>query len=293
MDPRLGLQSKAQRCVRGAIRRCMQDSPTNHLCAVELAFEGKAAPDWVQLTPVGPDISARDGRRFRLTMSEQIIAAFTTLDKDLPIDVEHASEVRASRGLDAPAFGWITAMEIRDGAIWGKTSWTDQGAAWVTARAYRFLSPAFLADKITGEMVAITSAGLTSTPAFKMKELARAGTIQENENLDKAIAEALGLDASATAAQAVARIKDLRHEVETASTKAPDPDKYVPAGQLTAANAKITQFETAETARADAAVTGAVEAGIAAGKIAPAAKDDYLVMARALGIEKFTAGGPK
>ena len=89
----------------------------------------------------GPDILARDGRRFRLLRPELILDAFRELGRPLQIDIEHASQVRAPKGLSNPAVGWVVEMEIRDGAIWGRVDWTERGRSWVTAREYRFLPP--------------------------------------------------------------------------------------------------------------------------------------------------------
>jgi len=255
---------------------------STHLSAIELASEEGRAPEWVQLTPSGPEIAARDGRRFRLNHPERIVEAFRRLGRDIQVDIEHASQVRAVKGLSNPAVGWVVDMEIRDGAIWGKVDWTEQGREWVSARAYRFLSPAFM--HVDGEMAEILSVGLTNEPAFRMAELARAG--EEETDMDKDVLDALGLTPDATTADAVTKITELKGAVETARAK-PDLEKYVPKAQHDAALARIEQFETAETARTTQEITALVEEGVEAGKIAPAVKDSFIEMARAQGAEKF------
>lgn len=256
---------------------------------VALAASGTSAPEWVQLTPKGPELAANDGRKHRLTRPEQVIAAFRDYGHPLPVDVEHATHIRADQGLEAPAYGWVREIELRDGALWGRVEWTEQGAAWVVAKSYKFLSIGYGVDKPTGEITRLISVGLTNTPGFKMPELARAGDTQEKTKMDKDVLDALGLGSDATAAQAVAKIKDLKTEVHTASAKAPDPARYVPIAQLDAANAKLKDLEAVETARSDQAIVDAVDAGIAAGKIIPAVKDDYIAMAKAVGLKAFTA----
>ncbi|MCB5198588.1 phage protease [Loktanella sp. TSTF-M6] len=267
----------------------MNTARISQITPVALAADGGAAPEWVQLTPKGPELAANDGRKHRLTRPDQVIAAFRAYGHPLPIDVEHATHVRADQGLEAPAYGWVREIETRDGALWGRVEWNEQGAAWVASKAYKFLSIGYAADPATGEITRLISVGLTNTPGFKMPELAKAGTTKENDTMDKAVLDALGLASDATAADAVAKIKDLKLEVHTASAKAPDPTLYVAKAQLDAANAKLTEMEKAETARADQAITAAVDAGVAAGKIAPAAKEGFLAMAKAQGIEAFTA----
>lgn len=263
----------------------MSQISSHMLAAIALASEAGQAPDWVQLTPAGPDLLARDGRRFRLSRPEAVIAAFRALGRDLQVDIEHASQVRATQGLSNPAVGWITDMEIRDGAIWGRVDWTEQGRDWVAARAYRFLSPAFA--HVGGEMTEILSVGLTNEPAFRMAELARAGT--EETEMDKTVLDELGLAPEAGADEVLAAIKALKADVATARDAAPDRDLFVPRAQHDAALARIARFEQSEAARADAALAALVDQGVADGKIVPAAKADFVEMARAQGAEKFAA----
>jgi phage I-like protein len=283
------MRSKAHRVAQPGMVRAMNNACTLHLTPVELATSGKAAPEWVQLTPRGPMLAATDGRMHRLSRPEQVIAAFKQRGHPLPIDVEHATHVRAPQGLDAPAYGWVREIELRDGALWGRVEWNEQGAAWVTSKAYKFLSVGYSVEDDTGEITQLLSVGLTNTPGFKMPELAKMGDTQENDTMDKAVLDALGLSSDATAATVVAKIKDLKMEVQTASARAPDPEVWVAKAQLDTANAKITALEAAETARAEKVIADAVDAGVEAGKIAPAAKDGYLAMAKAVGVEAFTA----
>lgn len=268
----------------------MHNARTHHFAPVELAASGAAAPEWVQLLPKGPELPSTDGRKHRLSRPEQVIAAFRQRGHPLPVDVEHATHVRAPQGLDAPAYGWVREIEMRDGALWGRVEWSEQGSAWVVSKSYKFLSIGYTVEEASGEITNLLSVGLTNTPGFKMPELAKkAGDTQENKTMDKAVLEALGLASDATAADVVAKIKDLKTEVHTASTKAPDPELWVAKAQLDAANTKLTTLEAEQTARADKEIADAVDAGVAAGKIAPAAKDGYLAMAKAVGAAAFTA----
>ena len=100
--------------------------------------EGGGAPEWVEVLPAGPDIEGRDGRKWHLEDPEGVAA--TSLDgmRDIPIDWEHASDIKAPRGEEAPAAGWITQLEVRNGALWGRVEWTERGAAQVASREYRY-----------------------------------------------------------------------------------------------------------------------------------------------------------
>lgn len=133
------------------------------LCQLSLV-EGKT-PEWIELIPAGPKVDAVDGRKFRNETPDAVVKAFQDYAKDLPIDLEHATEIKAPKGEPAPAAGWITALENRNGAIWAKVEWTPSGAAALTSREYRYVSPAFLTDK-KGNVTSLSSAGLVNKPAL-------------------------------------------------------------------------------------------------------------------------------
>lgn len=133
--------------------------------------EVTAAPGWIQLLPAGPDVIGRDGRAWRLSDPAAIVAAFQRRGIPLPVDWEHATEHRAPSGLEAPAAGWVSALDVRQGAIWGNVEWTDRAAAQIRAREYRYLSPVFQFEKSTGEIRALVSAGLTNSPNLRMVAL--------------------------------------------------------------------------------------------------------------------------
>ena len=196
---------------------------------------------------------------------------------------------RPAIGMPAPAVGWIKQIEVRDNALWGRVEWTADGAATVTSRAYRYLSPVFQYDYQTGEILQIVSAGLTNNPNLEMAALNRTTT---ETDMDKAVLDALGLAATSTAADAVVAINTLKSEKAVALNRAeaPDPQRFVPQADHQLALNRITAFETEEKTRRESAITAAVDAAVAAGKVAPASKDYHLAACRQDGgLERFTA----
>lgn len=261
----------------------------NQLQGLALNFQSGAAPEWVQLTPPGPAVVGRDGRSWRMSNPEAVVAAFDP-GKKPQIDLEHSSQLKAPKGEPAPAVGWIEEIEVRDGALWGRVDWTAEGAAHVTGRAYRYLSPAFRFDPSSGEIIQIVSAGLTNNPNLAMAALNAAGT--ESDRMDKAVLEALGLKADATAADAVVAINALKVARDTALNSAahPDPDKFVPKADHQLALNRLTAFEADVRTRTEADIVATVDAAIAAGKVAPASKDYHLASCRAEGgLDRFKA----
>lgn len=248
------------------------------LSLMGLALNAEAsAPDWVQLVPAGPRIQGRDGRWWMMS-NPQIVADRFDPAKEPQIDIEHSSELKAPMGEPAPAVGWIKGIEVRDGALWGRVEWTGSGRNLVGDKLYRYLSPVFTYDAVTGEIIKIISAGLTNQPNLEMAALNR----EEETPMDKAVLEALGLPAASTAADAVVAINAIKVDRDTARNAAqtPDPAKFVPTADHQLALNRIRTFEEAETARRDGEIVRVVDDAIAAGKFSPGSRDFHIASCR-------------
>jgi phage I-like protein len=266
--------------------------------AVSLNAEG-AAPDWVQLLPDGPVIRGRDGRTWTAPDLALVINRFREARADLPVDLEHATQLKGARGEPAPAVGWIKDLEARGQALWAKVEWTADGAAAVATRAYRYLSPVFDFDRATTAVHRIRSAGLTNLPNLELAALNRAAEPETPMDVPAPIRQALGLPDTATPEAAVAAITALTGARDTAlnrvtaleaSGAAPDPARFVPRADYDLAMNRLTTLETAAAAARDAAVTAAVDAAIAAGKVAPASRDYHVAACRQEGgLARFEA----
>lgn len=256
--------------------------------ALNAADDG-GVPDWVQLTPAGPEIVGRDGRRFRMTDPAAVVARFNAANQPIIVDISHATET-AERGAPVPAQGWVEEMAVRDGAIWGRVNWTKPGRALMEAQAYRYLSPVLLLAKKSGEVVGLRSAALVHRPNLEMAALnSQSDDPKETPIMDKAICDALGLAANATATDVVVAINALKndHEVALNSAQHPDPDKFVPKADHDLALNELEELRTDAKEREAAAMNDAVDAAIAAGKIAPAAREYHLNSCQALGLAAF------
>lgn len=236
--------------------------------AIALNAEGKA-PDWIMLIPAGRLVVGRDGRQFTVYDPAAIIAA-TARHLPLPVDYMHDFENRKP-GDVTPAAGWIEAMEVRDGAIWGNVKWTTKATASIADLEYRFISPAFLhTDDRDARIISLTSAGLVHRPNFVMPALNN----QQDPVMDKDLLKALGLAETADTAAAIAAVNALQ---------TPSPTRYVPRADYDQVLARATnaerQLAEAGKAQAQAAAEQLVDKGITDGKIAPASRDHYLKLA--------------
>ncbi len=263
---------------------------TRSISPLSLALNSEgAAPEWVQLLPAGPQIVGRDGRQWRLDDPQALVRGFDPV-KPLQIDFEHSSQIKAPKGEPAPAVGWIEALELRGGELWGRVSWTPSGADAVATRAYRFLSPVF-AHTADLRITRFVSAGLTNSPNLEMTALN--AEEQETSNMTMAaICKALGLAETATDADALTAINQLqeRERVALNAAQTPDPSKFVPVADHQLALNRLAQHDAAAAARAEAAVTAAVDAAVAGGKIAPSSREYHLAACRAEGgLERFSA----
>lgn len=259
--------------------------------------EGQA-PLEIQLLPAG-HMRGRDGREFNNSDPTGILAAFQRYGGPMAIDYEHASEIK--QGEEIPAAGWITAMEDRDGEIWGKVGWTNRAAKMISGREYRFLSPVFYHDKALN-ILAIKSAGLTNQPNLIMQALNKADQSQSTPDIgmetvmDKtariALCKSLGLTDEASDQAILAAVTQLQDDKKIALNKAETPDAtlFVPRadydqlkGNLETAQNKI---DTIEGQKAEAVIDQAIKDG----KVAPSSKDYHLAACKQDGgLEAFKA----
>lgn len=284
----------------------------------ELAAVADKPPEWIELFPKGPAIAARDGRRWTLEPA-RVVAAFAANQGPLAIDYEHGQALKAAVGEEAPAAGWITEVEERDGAVWGRVEWTAAAARKIVEREYRFISPDFGHTR-EGVIVQLNGAGLVNRPALVMTALSRQQTQKENDMSLKAIAAALGLaddadekavlaaisagkeqstalcallkiDAGSDAAAIHAAVTALQGEAETALASL----KAAPAAaELAAVKATLKDTQTALAAiqkkDVDREIDAALDKASAEGKITPASRDSYRAMCAAEGgLARFTA----
>ena len=245
-----------------------------------------ATPQWRELIPA-PNAQGRvqgiDGRWWRMTNPQAVADGFQLA---LPVDINHASELAAPKGGEAPARGWVEKLEVRQGAVWGLIAWNAQGQQAIASKDYRYLSPVFKFDPATREIKRLSSVALVNEPNFPLA-LNRAAD-PENPTVDEAIRTALGLPEQATPAQAVTAINSLR------SAATPALDKFVPRADYDTA---INRAQTAETtlrerdqATKQAAIDAAIDGALKTGKITPATVEYHKASCAAEGgLERFNA----
>ncbi|WP_313281169.1 phage protease [Stutzerimonas balearica] len=269
-------------------------------CTFELQAEGAA----IQLFPAGA-FSARDGRPADVDaghwyidgqVAARVLASASARATDLVIDYEHQTLACAENGKPAPAAGWIkgAALEWREGQGLFATApeWTENAAAYIKAREYRYLSPVFTYDTRTGAVLELLHVGLTNNPALdgmaSLPALAAARfelaipaapSAQENQRVNREqLIEALGLSSDAsdediqtalTALKANAsKADDLQQSLAALKAeRKPDPAKFAPIEVVEALKQDIAALKANQV---EGEVGQLVKAGLEDGRLLPA-----------------------
>jgi phage I-like protein len=293
----------------------------------------RSAPKWIELLPAG-DFAGRDGRGpFRLSNPAAVIAATSRLrlEAGLPIDYDHATDFAAPAGRPAPAAGWSLALEVRDGALWGKVEWTAHGASAVVTHEYRYISPVFEYSE-DGEVQRLLRAALTKNPNLYLKAISardaggvcnharqlrqERGAAADREDqedtvmndLEAQVRELLGLGEEATADEIISEVRTLllkggREDSDgvaeaeggiahsAAGETIADPARYVPIAQFESA---LTELNRMRAARARERAGFRVDAAMKAGKIVPAQREWAIAYCQANlhGFDEFVARQP-
>lgn len=199
-----------------------------HGLAVSLSLHadtgGGVVPEWVHILPAGA-IHGRDGRTFHARDLGKIIRASLTRapSQTLPIDYDHQIDLAPKAGGQAPAAGWIKALQPRADGIWGQVEWTPLARQRIAAREYRFLSPVFW-QAPGGEVGWLLRAALTNNPNLpQLTSLNAAGTPMDLDQLLTSLRELLKLPATAEAAAVVEAVRNSLTAMNT-----PDPARFVP-----------------------------------------------------------------
>jgi phage I-like protein len=257
---------------------CAQTESAAFLSLCFVLPESEQLPDWLLILPAGQFVG-RDQRSWINDNPQRVVQSFNAAGIDIPIDINHSTELKAPKGEPAPAQGFFTQLKVRDGEVWGKAEWNANGQTHLNNKESRYYSPAFLHDK-DGHIFSITSVGLTNKPNLRVPAL---NSQQGNQAmLPDEIRKALGLPEGADIPAAITAIQGLKSDKKTAlnaAKQAPSLEQYVPRNEHTAALNRAQQAETKlaaqVTAAFDADVDSVLDDAVKVGKVLPVNKDFY------------------
>jgi len=128
----------------------------------------------IQLLPAH-NFRAKDGRPtntkhwvINSEVAAKLINQISRQQDKLLIDYEHQTLYTRENGKQSPAAGWIESLEWIEGlGLFGVgVEWTDRAKQHIKNNEYRYISPVFSYDKITGKITSILHAALVNTPAI-------------------------------------------------------------------------------------------------------------------------------
>lgn len=174
------------------------------IAALALAINSATgATNEIQLFPAG-EFASVDGRPddtdngvwiLTAELAAELVAQVSAATTPFVIDYEHQTLNAVKNGQPAPAAGWFSQVEWREGeglyAI--GVEWTEAAAAMIAKKEYRFISPVFAYNK-RGEVKQLLHAALTNTPALDgmdavmlaaASRLASLSTETETTNVDE------------------------------------------------------------------------------------------------------------
>ncbi len=219
--------------------------------SVALNGQGASSPEEIQLLPAGEFRSATDDRpkdvptwRIDGEIASRLIQRFTARNRRLVIDYEHQTLAAATNGQPAPASGWITGLQWREGqGLYAQVTWTARARAHIDAEEYLYISPVFPYDK-EGRPLDILHAALTNDPALggmdpvRLAQMSRvalsmahsgastspAQSLKDHDmdQLLKALFALLGLPEGATEDEALAKLAEYVRATESNAAQVAD-----------------------------------------------------------------------
>jgi phage I-like protein len=195
------------------------------VCAKGTALAGNA-PRNIQLIPFGRHETEKGVFVLDSEGVRSVLEHFGARKNEMAIDYEH----QGLTGAEAPAAGWIKSLSDRgEGGIWAEVEWTPRAEQYLKGREYRYLSPVFLKDATTGQVVRLLGAGLTNMPAIDgMVPVVNTGGFPRQKSTEvngmEQVFAALGLPADAGGDEALEAVNSLRAELEELKSRPAAPE---------------------------------------------------------------------
>lgn len=197
---------------------------------IALAFEGDALPTEFRLFVKGWNFTENGKFLFDDVAAKSVMASYAAWGIDLAIDLEHQmlADGAAADPTARDARGWCK-LEVRAGELWAcDVRWTADGAARLTNKTQRYVSPAFDADPKSRRVLKMINVAITALPAtHKTPALVAASATGESSMDPKMVQKALEAIQNGDDAAAVEILKGM---IVSAAAGEPAPDDVDPDG---------------------------------------------------------------
>ena len=259
-------------------------------CSFALPAPGADNLIWLQVTPAGNFVPS-DGRPMSVpawhidaVIATKVIERFRARRKPPVVDYEHQTLHKEENGQPAPAAGWIRDLEWRDGqGLFAQVELTARARQYIADNEYRYFSPVFLYDALTGDVLDLQMGAFTNDPAIdgmealSLRAAATFGlTLATPEDttvnpLLKALLAALGLPETTSEEQAIAALSAQNNHLtalrqtlgldeqaqpaavlaactglkaKAAAAEQPDPAKFVPVDVMKELQGQVAALST-------------------------------------------------
>lgn len=200
------------------------------LLAASLALPKEPA-EWIMLAPSGTwrgHPTAPGGFTLGRAELDEMVRNFQADPRGRVVcDYEHQTLKAAENGKPAPASGWITAVEVRDGpegpALWGKPQWTQSADTAIRGAEYAYVSPVIVfrsKDRVSGQPsgTRLHSVALTNNPFFQEMPAIAARLDLEDPPMLTLLCALLALPPTSKEEEALAEVKKRDGERKLAFT---------------------------------------------------------------------------
>jgi phage I-like protein len=259
---------------------------------IDLPFAaGKAPPSEFRIFAAGKIETTKGVFLFDAKAAEQVMASAAEYGNDYAVDYDHGmgAWLAMDPAESGKAAGWFKP-EMRGGELWATSvSWTPKATEKLSAREYRYTSPAFRTEKEGGRISELVNVALTNIPATKKHPPLMASRAGQSgmESKMKTIAVALSLAAEATEAEVLSAVSTLQgfaaKVLSDVGAKTQAEALGILAGwkgnaaQLSLLSAKLDEYKAKEVATE---IESLIAEGKAAGKITPSSEPEVRKLAK-------------
>ncbi len=223
----------------------------------------------VQLTPAGAfrsmDVRPKDAAHWYIdaAVAASLITAADARQTSYVTDYDHQTLRAEKNGQPAPAAGWFKKLEWREGVglFALDVEWTERARTMIAAGEYKYISPVFGYEKVTGKITALYMAAITNNPAIDgMDEVLLAAASrqftspqiaslsQETPSMDELLEQLrwlLNLPVGATAEDILAQLEKLTKAVKEAVPDQAAAASFDLLGHLTTQHTTIASLSAA------------------------------------------------
>lgn len=120
------------------------------ICSISI----EAIKEKLRISPVGK-VTGIDGRVFQID-GQAILDRLISTELELVLNVGHE--------YNGAAAGWFTQFELRSDGIYANLALNEDGEELIAKKKYKYLSPEYLVDYDTNEVMHIVGVGLVNQP---------------------------------------------------------------------------------------------------------------------------------